>query len=169
MGTEYIPLPRNVGRPRKIESPAKLWEYAQDYFEYSEANKWKSGELIKSGDLAGTVVTVYKRVPFTWAGFVVYLIRRNVCSDLDEYKSNARGAYAEFSDVIKQINAVMYQNKFEGATVGDFNPNIIARDLGLAEKTVTEVKDTTEEIDYDSLSESALEEIVAAKKKAKNA
>jgi len=168
MGTEYIPLPKKLGRPRKFKSPDELWELAQQYFAYSEANKWESGELIKSGDLAGVVVKVMKRVPFTWAGFCVYLIRREIAADLDEYKSNRRGEYDDFADVIKQINFVMYHNKFEGATIGDFNPNIIARDLGLAEKTIAEVKDTTDEIDYDSLSDSALEEIMNAKRKNKN-
>ena len=29
----------------------------------------------------------------------------------------------------------MYSDKYEGAAVGIYNPNIIARDLGLADKT----------------------------------
>lgn len=165
MGTEKMSLPKKLGRPKKIESPERMWELFADYIAYTDANKWESGELIKSGELAGVTVRVMKREPYTWSGFQVYLLMQGTITVLDEYKSNRKGGYEEFSSIIKMIDQVMYRNKFIGATVGDFNANIIARDLGLAEKSVTEVKDTTEEIDYDSLSDSALEEIIKAKRK----
>jgi len=37
-------------------------------------------------------------------------------------------------EVIRAINAIMYTNKFDGASCGLYNANIIARDLGLADK-----------------------------------
>jgi hypothetical protein len=40
-----------------------------------------------------------------------------------------------FMEVITRIDKYIYNQKFEGAAAGFLNPNIIARDLGLAEKT----------------------------------
>ncbi len=40
-----------------------------------------------------------------------------------------------FLEVIARIENIMYAQKFEGAAVGAFNGNIIARDLGLKEQT----------------------------------
>lgn len=40
----------------------------------------------------------------------------------------------DFSAVINKIEEIIYQQKFEGAAVGLFNSNIIARDLGLRDK-----------------------------------
>ncbi|MFC0183379.1 terminase small subunit [Pseudarcicella hirudinis] len=39
-----------------------------------------------------------------------------------------------FLEVITRIEEIVYVQKFEGAAVGAFNANIIARDLGLADK-----------------------------------
>ena len=40
----------------------------------------------------------------------------------------------DLSEVIACVEQVIFQNKFEGAVAGFFNANIIARDLGLADK-----------------------------------
>ena len=42
--------------------------------------------------------------------------------------------------IITRIREAIYQQKFEGASVGAFNANIIARDLGLADKQDVKVK-----------------------------
>lgn len=39
-----------------------------------------------------------------------------------------------FSDIVSRAEQVMRQQKFEGASADLLNPNIIARDLGLADK-----------------------------------
>jgi hypothetical protein len=40
-----------------------------------------------------------------------------------------------FSDVTKEIDYIIRTQKFEGASAGMLNPNIIARDLGLIDKS----------------------------------
>ena len=37
--------------------------------------------------------------------------------------------------VTKKVEQIIYNQKFAGATAGLMNPNIIARDLGLSDKT----------------------------------
>lgn len=165
---KYIPLPKKVGAPKKIESPDLLWDLAQQYFEYSDNNPWLKNELIKSGPFAGVVLSVPTRVPYTWSGLEVFCLKMGYNTRLDEYKSNRKGGYEEFSDICKAIGKVMFSQKFEGAGVGAFNANLIARELGLAEKTVTEIKDKTDDFDYNDLDDSALEQIAAARQKAKD-
>jgi hypothetical protein len=41
----------------------------------------------------------------------------------------------DFSKVITHIREIIYRQKFEGAAAGFLNPNIIARDLGLKDRT----------------------------------
>lgn len=40
----------------------------------------------------------------------------------------------DFSDIITRVEGIIYQQKLEGAAADMLNPNIIARELGLAEK-----------------------------------
>lgn len=41
----------------------------------------------------------------------------------------------DFNTVIKEIEEIIYSQKFQGAAADLLNPNIIARDLGLSEKS----------------------------------
>jgi hypothetical protein len=50
------------------------------------------------------------------------------------YESNDE-TYKDFFPVITRIKDVISSQQFEGATVGAYNPNIIARKLGLIDKT----------------------------------
>ena len=45
-----------------------------------------------------------------------------------------------YSAIIAQVKAMFFSQKFEGAAADQLNPNIIARELGLAEKTDHNVK-----------------------------
>jgi len=42
--------------------------------------------------------------------------------------------HKDFLDIITHIETIIYTQKFEGAAAGHYNANIIARDLGLADK-----------------------------------
>src|SRR5690606_22908798 len=46
-----------------------------------------------------------------------------------EYK-----AKEDFSDIVEQVEAVIFSQKFEGASGGFLNASIISRELGLADK-----------------------------------
>ena len=50
--------------------------------------------------------------------------------DLEHYKTKE-----EFSEVLTHIDNIMKAQKFEGATVGIFKENIIARELGLKDSS----------------------------------
>jgi len=46
--------------------------------------------------------------------------------------------YKDFFEVTTRIRAIIESQQFEGATVGAFNPNIIARKLGLQDNVKQE-------------------------------
>ena len=54
-----------------------------------------------------------------------------------------RAKVSIFIEIIRAIDKIMFAQKFEGAASGAFNANIIARDLGLTDKS--ELKVTEEQ------------------------
>ena len=115
--------PESVGKPRIFKTPEELWTKTKEYFEYIDENpilktdfKGKDSEMVKY-DL---------QRPYTWQGLYVFL---GVCN-LERYKK-----IDEFVNIFTHIGNIIYNQKFDGATVGIFNHAIIARDLGLTDKT----------------------------------
>ena len=72
---------------------------------------------------------------------------------------------ADLSEVMAWAENVIYRQKFEGASADMLNPNIIARDLGLADKKDLSSSDKSMSpkaaLDVSRLSPEALAEIVA--------
>jgi hypothetical protein len=68
--------------------------------------------------------------PYTLKGFCLYC---GACEAwFKEFKR--RDLSNDFIAVIHKIEDIIYNQKFEGAAIGIFNSNIIARDLGLTDK-----------------------------------
>lgn len=133
-GNQFWKLAQNAGRPRNFESPEELWEKACEYFAWCDENPIYTVEY--NGKDA-VECQVPKMRAYTWAGLEYFC---NVNS-FENYKRD----YKEFSDVITRIEKVLYAQKFTGAAAGVLNANIIARDLGLAEKSVNETNHTVSE------------------------
>lgn len=129
---------RGRGKPKSIESPAKMWELAIDYFKYTDDNPMYKNDFIKGGDMAGLIVRIPAMVPYTWMGFETYLLQRGIITGLDKYKSNTDNGYVEYRGVIDKIDTIMRNQKFSGAAVGAFNANIISADIGLMRKEADE-------------------------------
>lgn len=130
---------RKMGRPRAIETPETLWKLFCDYGEDTDANPIIKHEVVKGGDNAGKVVRTPLQRPYTWAGFSSYVFIRGIAADLEKYRFNENGAYEDFRGVISAIGNFMYKQKFEGAAVGMFKENLIARELNIREKQETEL------------------------------
>lgn len=123
---------KKIGRPKNIESPERLWELACDYFTYCDENP------IYTLDFRGkdaTKVHFPHPMPYTWDGLDDYLFKNEIIVALDDYKANRNDSYTVFSNIITRIDKIMRNQKFSGAAVGIFKENIIARDLGMADKT----------------------------------
>lgn len=127
LGNQFWKLAEQTGRPRMFSSPDELWDKAIEYFEWCDNNPLKSYEWNGKDPVK---CELEKMRAYTWSGLEYYL----GINSLREYKTT----YEDFSHVVSRIEKVLYTQKFEGAAAGLLNPNIIARDLGLAEKREVE-------------------------------
>ncbi|MGL5913119.1 MAG: terminase small subunit [Bacteroidales bacterium] len=126
---------KKVGRPKTFKNAAQLFKLACEYFKRVDENPYHKEDFIKGGEMAGDIVKLKIMRPYTWEGLEAYLFEKGYISTLKDYQSNREGRYEEFVPIIRAITKIMYDQKFSGASVGVFNANIIARDLGLVDKS----------------------------------
>lgn len=142
-GNQFWKLRNKHGRDRLFESPELLLKSAYEYFQWCDDNPWTKIEtttrIVKKIPMSDEKVIPTAR-PYTISGLCLYLdcntqyfsqFKKNLTeSDIDK----------DFSLVITRIEDIIYTQKFEGAAVGAFNANIIARDLGLSDRQETNNK-----------------------------
>ncbi len=136
-GNEFWKLRSKHGRDKKFEKPEELWEAACEYFEWCESNPLYEVDFIGKDALE---VKKPKMRAFTWEGLELFIDIHS----LRDYKTNPD--YKDFSQVVSKIEKVIYNQKFTGAAAGFLNANIIARDLGLADKK--EVNKVIKKLDF---------------------
>ena len=125
-GNRFWEARSSHGRTPIFKTPDDMWSACLEYFEWVEDNP------------------LYEAKPFAYQGAVVQepvakmraMSIMGICNFLDiamstwqEYRANK-----DFSAVVLRAEQAMRQQKFEGASADLLNPNIIARDLGLADK-----------------------------------
>jgi len=136
-GNQFWKLRSKHGRDKLFQTPELMWEAACEYFEWCDNNPWYKNEAIKSGDLVGTTVKVPTARPYTITGFLVY-----IGASEQYWRTFKANDHKDFLAVMEEIERVIYTQKFEGAAVGAFNANIIARDLGLSDKNSMDLSGT---------------------------
>ena len=52
----------------------------------------------------------------------------------------------DFSEIVSRIENVIFQQKFERAATGFYNPSIIAKDLGLSDKKQVDISGRVESV-----------------------
>ncbi len=131
-------------KQKYIETPELLWEYFEQYIADTKDNpQWmveqKRGNMIipknfegDLGDITPTVKLPLQR-PLTFVGFEVYLFKQGIISDLGDYEKNKDKRYETYAPIITRIKKFIESDCFEGATIGIYNHNIIARKLGLTD------------------------------------
>jgi hypothetical protein len=137
-GNEFWRLAEDPGRPKAYDPP-RLLNISYDYFKWATENPWMKNEAVKGGDNAGMIIKVPTSRPFTIHGLCVFA--GISVQTFDNYSKNK-----EFLEVTTRIREIIYNQKFEGAAVGAYNANIIARDLGLADKK--EVNKVIKKLDF---------------------
>lgn len=129
----------NAGAVKLIEDAQAFWDIAAEYFQWADENPLHKYELIKSGDLAGRLIEVPLGRPYTWKGLNAFVRMKGIMNNVDHYIHNTNGRYDDFVEVVAYVRNIIEDQKFSGAAVNVFNANIIAKDLGLAEKRSYEV------------------------------
>lgn len=108
----------------KDYTPESLLEASCNYFQWCEDNPWTEKDWV------GKDAVMVKREtprPFTLQGLCIFL---NISDQtLNNYEKSE-----EYFGIVTRIKQIIYNQKFEGAAVGAYNANIIARDLGLSDK-----------------------------------
>ena len=125
-GNRFWMLRSSHGRNPIFASPDQLWDACCEYFDWVEQNPLFE---MKPFAFQGTVIQepVAKMRAMTIEGLCLFLdITRQTWI-------NYRGQEG-FFDVVERVEHVIRQQKFAGAAADLLNPNIIARDLGLADK-----------------------------------
>jgi hypothetical protein len=130
------PQQKPLVKKKYIETPEILWELFLEYVLFERSNPMFRVDYVgKDGRVENTPL----ETPITFEGFECYLADKKVINDLGDYASNKGGAYEAYSTIITRIQKNCFVHNFKGASVGLFNPNIIAKKLGLVEKTQTSV------------------------------
>jgi len=132
IGNQFWKMRSKHGRDKLFATAELLWEAACEYFQWCDENPWYKNEAVKAGDHFGEHVQIPIARPYTIKGLCIYLD----CNSeyFRQFKASLGNEQTDFSRIILLIEETIYTQKFEGAAVGAFNSNIIARDLGLTDK-----------------------------------
>jgi len=143
-GNQFWKLRSKHGRDKLFATPELLWSAACEYFQWCDENPWLKMEQSRGtpkpiiDDLTGekvwpdNITAIPVERPYTVHGLCLYLD----CNTqyFNDFAKNLKENEKDFSIVVTRIMETIYKQKFEGAAVGTFNSNIIARDLGLTDK-----------------------------------
>lgn len=134
-GNSFWKLRTKHGRDRVIQDYVKLREDIEEYFCWCDENPILITELF---NVKGEGIVEHDkpvRRPFQKEALANAL-------GLSEWRyiADLKNVSDDFSQVIMWAERTIYSQKFEGATVGQFNSNIIARDLGLVDKREDSLK-----------------------------
>lgn len=114
------------GRKPIFASPDDLWGAACEYFEWVEENPLVETKLFSyEGVIVEGEIPKMRAMTIQALCFFIGISRQG----WSEYK-----AKQDFSDIVEQIESVIFAQKFEGASGGFLNASIISRELGLADK-----------------------------------
>ena len=137
-GNEFWKARAKHGRDKILGDPEVLWEECQGYFEWVRDNPlMEARPFAYQGEV--TMANVPRMRAMTLEGLCLYLgMGRQTWRDRRNDK--------DLSEVVTRVEEIIRAQKFEGAAADLLNPNIIARDLGLADKQehTSEVKVETD-------------------------
>jgi hypothetical protein len=129
------------GRAKLYPSPEELLQAAYSYFEWCDTHPWIKVEQAKHqakpyNDEKGKVQIQSKLLklptqrPYTLKGLYLFL-------KIDRKTWKLYQKREDFIPITTRVCDIIYTQKLEGAAVGAFNANIIARDLKLRKTIVS--------------------------------
>jgi len=129
LGNEYYKLRSKDGRDAIFATPEEMVDKANEYFQWAIDNPMKEQLTYHSQGMI-TQTDGNKLRAFSLEGLCNHL---DICTDTFK---NYEGK-PDFFGVTKRIRQIIDVQQFEGAASGFLNPNIIARKLGLVDKSET--------------------------------
>lgn len=128
LGNKFWLLRSSHGRNPIFATPQDLWDAACQYFEWVEANPLKEDKAFSTKDdgIIHTEINLMRAM--TIGGMCVFI----GISKIAWFQYSRRKGFVE---TCAEIDEIIRSQKFAGAAAGLLNAAIIARDLGLVEKT----------------------------------
>lgn len=125
-GNQFWKARSSHGRSPIFDGPEQLWTSCEEYFAWVEANPLMEDRII-SFQGAATHVDVAKMRAMTIAGLCIFL-------DISKRAWDGYRERQDFMPVCTHVEQIIREQKFSGAAADLLNANIIARDLGLADR-----------------------------------
>lgn len=135
-GNQFWKMRSSHGRAPIFKSPDELWAACCEYFEWVEANPLYE-DKITSFQGINTHEPVAKMRAMTIVALCIFL-------DIDRTTWDDYRGKKDFSRIVTRVEDIIYSQKLEGAAADLLNPNIIARELGLKDKSEVDQKTTHE-------------------------
>lgn len=126
VGNRFWEARSSHGRAPIFDSPEKLWNACCEYFVWVEENPLQEEKIFQ---YQGMIVrdTVSKMRAMTIGGMCTFL---DICKRTwDGYRERE-----DYLPITMRVEQIIRDQKFSGAAADMLNANIIARDLGLADK-----------------------------------
>ena len=117
-----------MAKTKYIKTPEQLWELFEKYQDSLQILKIPQSH-VKLG-----VVYLEVKEPMTFEGFECWLADNDIIQDLGHYSANTDSSYEAYRTIITRIRKNIYSHNFNRAAVGLYKENLIARQLGMADK-----------------------------------
>jgi len=132
LGNQFWKLRSKHGRDKLFKTPELLWQAACEYFQWCEDHP-----LYETRGFAYQGVVTKEVFPKMRAMTLSQLCFYLNCNEayFRTFKAQLPDGEKDFNTVIADIEKTIYDQKFQGASADLLNANIIARDLGLKERT----------------------------------
>ena len=126
-GNQFWKARSSHGRNPIFSDPNQLWEACCEYFQWVEENPlWEEKLFAFQGEVTRDII--YKMRAMTISGMCLFI-------DIDQSTWEDYRTKEDFLRVCKQAEQIIYNQKFAGASADLLNASIIARDLGLKDKS----------------------------------
>jgi len=136
LGNQFWKLRSKHGRDKIFATPELMLEAAYEYFQWCIDNPLIEIDF-RNTRTGLKKVELPKMRAFTIEGLTCYIDVNTLYFNRFEEEARKKNdkLSKDFCKVITHVRQIIYRQKFEGAAAGFLNCNIIARDLGLHEKT----------------------------------
>lgn len=139
MANKLLDYVNPMGRPPKYSSAEMLWQKFVDYTELMERTPIRMSMRSRSNGDKEVISNDSELRPHSWTlgGFCLYASITNWTT----FKETKKYQTADFLRVIRAIEQSIVEHQISGASVGLYNPNLVARLNGLSESHEVTGKD----------------------------
>ena len=135
IGNQFWKLRSKHGRDKIFATPQIMLEACYEYFDYQSKQVWNKTDF-KGKDVEK--VKIPTASPFTLTGLCIFLgVNTKYFTEFESNLDLKNKVDKDFSEVITHVREIITTQQMEGAMVGTYNANIVARKLGLSDKKET--------------------------------